>query len=439
MVNIFVDSITAMSGNTTQYALNTVFDRQMPENGQYQIIHQPQFLQKEMWVQNDTFFFQNPAATKMILSQAQIGQTWIFDAAQNITANVVDIQVTTTFGQADSLKIIVLNTNDTLILSKEFGIIRFPFAYNSPYFYQLVGINDLHLGTTVPMFEDIFNFEVGDMFEYYIDGSNYDDILKYSISTKLYSNDTFYYNIVGLRKMIVPGSGFNYDSITEVLTYTKNTYPKLDIYNYDKYVYLRINPIDYFAITNLIDSTFLGYPTVMRQPKRYAMDCSYTGIPSNTDTLCDALIGGGPTLFSEFYRDFTVGKGLGYVYRTEISASGGWWSGYTQQLVAFRKNGITYGTFTPDSLLIAGIENSKNSSFYQVFPNPTMANITLLFNKIDNYTGEIYNVLGKNMNSFFMENNKEQIIDLQDFPAGIYYLEVVNSKGKRSIEKVIKQ
>ncbi len=83
----------------------------------------------------------------------------------------------------------VLSTNDTLILSKEFGIIRFPFAYNSPYFYQLVGINDLHLGTTVPMFEDIFNFEVGDMFEYENMGDmvpypHFEGISKYEIVGK---------------------------------------------------------------------------------------------------------------------------------------------------------------------------------------------------------------------------------------------------------------
>lgn len=447
MVNIFVDSIIATNGNVTQYALNTVFDRQVPENGQYQIIHQPQFLQKEMWVQNDTFFFQNPANPQTIPTKAQIGQTWIFDAAQNITANVADIQATTTFGQADSVKIMVLSTNDSLILSKEFGIIRFPFAYNSPYFYQLVGINDLHLGTTVPMFEDIFNFEVGDMFEYHTNDVypqfTIESVEKYEITSKNFVNDTFYYNVLGLYKSKQYGNPigtiFHYDSIYQAIFYRENTYPKLDNFNFENYIYSgNVNYI-YWATNNVVDTTFLGYQTISRSPSRYSTNCLQVGQPApmNIDSVCN----GESYLFFEHTRTFTAAKGLGFIYRSQADDNGGPGT-YTyniRELVAFRKNGITYGTFTPDSLLIAGIENSKNSSFYQLFPNPTTANITLLFDKEDNYEGTIYNVLGEKGSSFSIENKKEQIIDLQNFPAGMYYLEVVNSKGKRSVHKVMKQ
>ncbi len=204
--------------------------------------------------------------------------------------------------------------------------------------------------------------------------------------------------------------------------------------NYQPYQFISYN--DYaaplLATTNIEDTLFMDYSTIFRSARRYAIECSSFELTyPMPDTLCNGLQG---DFFFEHGESFITAKGLGYIY----AGRGDIYGSSNETLVAFRKNGITYGTFTPDSLLIAGIENSKNTAFYHAFPNPTTGNITLLFDKEDNYHGTIYNVLGEKASSFSLENKKEQVIDLQDFPVGMYYLEVVNSKGKISVQKIIK-
>lgn len=439
IVNIFVDSIISSTPNITQYALNTVFDRHLSEGNSYQVIHQPQFLQKEMWVIGDTFFFQNPAPYMMIRSLATIGQSWIFDPSQNITANVVDVQSSTTFGQADSIKIMALSTNDTIILSQNFGILRFPFTYNSPYYYQLVGIDDLHLGTTGPKFEDIFDFEIGDKFEYKIDQhypqSTTTTTEKYEIMTKAYINDTFYYQVEGLgtsTNFNPTGIFINFYALSKILKYTDTDYPKLNVYNYENFLYAYSNPITFFALTTLEDTLFLGYPTIFRSPQRYSYNCNST--VSSPDSLCDAT----SLIFFEHVRSFTVAKGLGFKYQGQYDDWGGAYTSYSEELVAFQKNGITYGTFTPDSLLIASIDSSTNPPLFQIFPNPTTNTSTLQFEKEDSYQIDIYNLVGEKMTSFTILPSKQTIIETQKYPLGIYFIHVINSKGQREIQKLVK-
>lgn len=55
-----------------------------------------------------------------------INDSWMFDAANNISATVLYSGIQTVFGSNDSVKTALLSTNDTILPSGNHGILQFP-------------------------------------------------------------------------------------------------------------------------------------------------------------------------------------------------------------------------------------------------------------------------------------------------------------------------
>ncbi|MEO6303245.1 MAG: hypothetical protein ABIP51_08730, partial [Bacteroidia bacterium] len=121
----------------------------------------------------------------------------------------------TVFAVSDSIKTIVIGLNDTLVLSKSFGIIQFPKPYSLNKYYRLVGIENAATydvnavyGTKVPNFWDMYNYTIGDMF-YMTDehcvynnpniyGSGFSEMFK--VTGKTTSSTGYTYQAIGLEK-----------------------------------------------------------------------------------------------------------------------------------------------------------------------------------------------------------------------------------------------
>lgn len=129
------------------------------------VTNQPTFLQKQIVLKANGLVVLNDTASYHLYPNASVGQSWIFNPAAQLSAEVVAVQSTSLFGMPDSLKTILLGTGDTIQLSKNWGIYRFPDFLSAGNYYTLTGIDNQRLGYYLPQKRDfILNNEVGDKF-----------------------------------------------------------------------------------------------------------------------------------------------------------------------------------------------------------------------------------------------------------------------------------
>ncbi len=145
----------------------------------------PEFLQRIATKSDSSYFFKSPGSF-ILRHRADLYERWVFDTINNITAEVLLLERAEVFDRIDSIKTIGLSTYDTIILSKNYGIIRFDPIYNVDA-YWLAGIEG-QIGESVPGFFDFFNFSEGDIFEYRGDYSDHETRRRIFIE-KVYINE----------------------------------------------------------------------------------------------------------------------------------------------------------------------------------------------------------------------------------------------------------
>lgn len=147
LVTIRLDSIRNIGLDTLHY-LNRVIGRTFPRHP-----NQPQFLQRTI-IQRGGIFNLRDTGNVVIDTRKEKGESWLLDSVQMITATVVSKDTATYLGVKDSVKTIRLSSGDTILLSKSIGILRYPFAYGSAYYYVLSGIGGLGIGEQIPTYPD---------------------------------------------------------------------------------------------------------------------------------------------------------------------------------------------------------------------------------------------------------------------------------------------
>ena len=122
--------------------------------------NQPQFLQRKInWNLLSLSSWLNDTASWALYPQLNSGSNWLFDTIHSITANLSDKTTGLVLGMNDSLEIIILSTGDSIVLSKNYGVVKFPAVFGTNLYYRLIGIEGLiNTGIKVPDFFDIFNY-----------------------------------------------------------------------------------------------------------------------------------------------------------------------------------------------------------------------------------------------------------------------------------------
>ncbi len=178
---IFADSVLTQ-GTDTIYSLNRIAARcdscffYYPEAGvedtNYIIINQPQFMQKRIVYANNQYRLSDTG--NYILPQfTSAGNMWVFNATGNITAQHIGSSIKNYFGVSDSVKTILLSTGDTILISKQLGIIKYPAKFGQHRYYILRGIENATsydvfslYGEKVPNYYDFFKLKPG-VIQYY--------------------------------------------------------------------------------------------------------------------------------------------------------------------------------------------------------------------------------------------------------------------------------
>lgn len=181
--------------------------------------NQPQFLQKSIHGFPDgTYLFHDTLDFKINVL-AQSGEMWLYDSANAVIATVINASTDSVLGAVDSVKTILLSTGDTIMISKESGILLFPDANNSGTYYRLAGTENPNRGEIVPGFWQMYDYNVGGVFcihssELFFDGETF-TTKKSVIFEKDSSDDAVTYNTHFHSHLFGSGPGwFDTDSAT---------------------------------------------------------------------------------------------------------------------------------------------------------------------------------------------------------------------------------
>ena len=114
------------------------------------------------------FHAAHPSDTLILQTKRPLGTTWVFNEIGSI-ASIDSVYETLLWGSvSDSVKRITVGGTDTILLSKNHGLTRFPSAFgvgdSAPYI--LSGIAGRNVGRFVPDWKGMFDIEVGTELQY---------------------------------------------------------------------------------------------------------------------------------------------------------------------------------------------------------------------------------------------------------------------------------
>lgn len=198
-VVIFADSVLTQ-GTDTVYSLNRIATKcdscwfYYPQPGvadsNYIMSNQPQFMQRRIICSNNQYRLSD-TSDYIIPRFLSLGDSWNFNASRGITAQVISATIKTYFGVSDSVHTILLSTSDTVIISKQFGIIKYPAQFGQQIYYKLRGIESATIYDVLALYGE----KVPNNYDFYTLKPN---VIHYYSHTYLYSGigphcDEYYY------------------------------------------------------------------------------------------------------------------------------------------------------------------------------------------------------------------------------------------------------
>ncbi len=399
------------------------------------LYNQPQFLERKMTQRpGGVYLFSDPHSFR-ISTLAGLNATWVFDSSANITAQVTSKAFEQVLTQWDSVKTITLSNSEIIRISKDHGIIQFPLP-GTNHSYFLEGIDGRNLGVHVPGFREIFNFHVGDVFQYrdlyaqYGSGDGGVSLVKQTILSRDSSSAGYSY---GLKESIMrwnrdPIVGHEWDTTHYFFPDTSEVFidSATHFANINPQGLVR-NPTIYFFPPFTSAAIMYIYPdtgtTVSRQMGEELDDHSLFSFG-----VGDTLVSGMSYLYIDKY---TVGLG-----RT-INKVGIFETYNEEILIGYVKNGDTTGIIYPDDFLLEKVPET-DAGKVNIFPNPVTDHLIVEVTSLPGNTIlSLMNVQGQELMHKQITNQKT-LVDFGSFPAGVYFFRITNERTVQ-IRKVIKE
>ncbi|MCD4730431.1 MAG: T9SS type A sorting domain-containing protein [Bacteroidales bacterium] len=439
---IWIDSTSISTGDSVFYFNSIVTNH--PTNPQMVLRNQPQFFLKQMRKFSEGSYVFSYPGEMLIKSWAGVADPWYFDIENGIMAGISSIEIQDIFGVQDSVKIILLSTLQEIWLSKNFGILKFPDFENEGY-YELVGIQNTDYGESVPDFWDIFDFEVGDVFQY---SENIFDVYgegwiteKITITSKEILEDTITYDYTGIYYVFwieyspkgdtgyyISGTKTFVNSDNHTANHFHRQIEQLQDWGsgFGTERYFTFTCISKDTNTNLISKKFgLDYYDLYNFNGNAFYELNF-----ESDTLYryeQIYIIGVPCGL----KGYGYGETLGNVFK--IDGCFEYWD--NMNLDGYIKDGDTVGTITPDSVLLTNISQSKSiKNNWKVYPNP--ANEILNFKQSNpniTYNIELRNLYGQLVKEEKNIQSPHYAMNVADLKAGVYFY--VIKEGDNVLQK----
>ena len=470
---IWADSVD-WNGSDSVFYLNrvmcdtcaTLFGGPDPCDTCYGLKNQPQFLQRVCTVSLSGVVNFRDTANIVIPTQAALNDTWLFDSVQSVSATVLAISEDSVFGNADSVKTILLTTGDTVKLSKNYGLLQFPNGYGFNSYYRLVGIEGRNLGEQIPRYADFFDFDVGDMFEYH--GYSGYIILgqcfsftpdqyctwkrKFTVISKTQSADTLFIGISGIRQETCTNISFPFPPFPTCTTATtlsgviffvdsaanwlNRSYPnqalKLEniFENYALPCFGNDSAFDFVKMSRDSNSRIAKYVGMENAPCNQAsVNCNF-GYQSEIHRFSDTLFYNTNGPVGEYAQ--AAATGLGIIHYAVSHCFEG---GIGEDLVAYRKGSDTVGVFTPDSVLVSGVGEQATSIELSIFPNPASGQINIHFSGFTAGEIRLTDISGQVLQNQILEGD-EAMLRTDHLSNGMYFV-LIKTKDQVITKRVL--
>jgi len=434
---LWVDSIEVINADTVFHLNKIVADCfecpwQFDKYTEYKLANQSQFMQHTITNKGEGIYEFSGNKHFILETKSQLGASWNFDSLNNITATIVDLSELALFGAMDSVKVIETSNGDSIWLSKNHGIVQFN---EGDLTYELKGIEERGIGEHVPNFWDIYNFDVGDVFQYKhteggfdgVDFWEYTTLEKYTILSKTVEADKYIYET--FRVYTGSNNGTSDHSIEFIQSsndaaytefYNRSLVNYVDIDNYE----LCGPPKSFMGIyKDSIDQRVIkktGNPFNYEYDKLVSYDFQDYDFQSQIP-ISDTLIRESCSHF--FYHEYKEGVGLVF------SRISGFEWGKDSELLGYVKGTDTIGTVWSDEEILLSTQNViEHQHSFQLYPNP-ISNGILNMKSIPSQalSIKIFDLNGKMvLNHFDFISDAE--IDLSHLSAGIYFVRISNNE-----------
>ena len=396
----------------------------------YVLSNQPTFLQRKLTVTNGIYNFSDRGNIVIHTADA-LNSTWLFDSINNINAQLFAKTTATIFSLSDSVQIINLTCGDTIILSKNYGILQYPKTYGSHTYYKLAGIEGINQGLQTIKFKDFFNFSAGDIFQYSINNQNYiftppiytEGIKKITILNRIKNTDTISYQV---KTTLLDSTWLGGSPATTTFSTSIDTLTFIDSANHFTNLYsnqlvpVTVSSTFGFITTPAINQLQIDIDANNLPVKRYGIICPNTthdstnyGVASSVDTINPYLylVRNGVLILG---REAKLGLGItSDVYNNYDVLN-------TLCLTSYVKGTDTVGLIIPDAQLSSIATNKINLFRITVFPNPASDKLNIAFSSLYKGEIEIYNNSGQQIFTDSVNNISQYKIDISNFSAGIY-------------------
>ncbi len=396
------------------------------------LINQSTFLQHKIVKDENVYRFYGNGSFA-ILPNAELNETWLFDTLNNVTAEIVlETNETIIWGVDDAVKYIKLSNNDTIIISKNYGIIRFDAPNRS---YRLIGVETPteNIGYAIPKFADFFDFEVGDILQYRsieCTGNTSEDFIKYkkyTVLEKMIKGDSLVYVVnkqyasgitAYCMDTLLASEDNYYTTSTDTIIFIDSATHFTNLYNHELYT-----ASGSFMGT---DTTFYEHISCYLQDgkmyKTYASNSNSTAAPcyfahSEHSNLILPLPMG--TYTASIQSAYCVGLGLVYSEKEFFE------SVLREELIGYVKNNNTVGTVY-DNSFYSSVENLTNRKKIAIYPNPAQGQVRIKGLDIN----EVTSVRLLDTKGVELYKGKELSIKLENYPPSLYFVAVQYTNGE---------
>lgn len=430
---VFTDSIS-VNGNDTLFYLNrivvpcdTIEDISVYQEYSYGtnsifLKNQPIFLERQFVKTDSTLWFYSPNSF-VVYPEKDIDESWLYDTINNITATVKSRNAETVLGESDIVTLFLLSTGDTVLLSQNYGFLKFPIGYGN--YFRLIGIEGVNnLGLHMGDYRSFFDYSVGDSFVYWETDQNPEasgDNTKhyhYSITAKNVYSDYIEYEISGYY-CVVLWECVGHVDFTDVIRYGTGYTDQYFGYSYqlsNRFGLEYFSQIRYFNDgREVVD----GIPSILK---------NFVSEGLHEDVLLEVESCQGGSLScqcsnSGWCNFLRLEEGLGLIYDKTC----GFENFNGTELLQFVHDGITIY-----NVLTSAPEKEIHKTISSAFPNPAQNTITLTYDGEFNYA-EIITITGETIKTIPELLTNETIINISDLKAGIYF---VRFKGENTSQVI---
>ena len=401
------------------------------------------------------YFFNASMDTIRFNTRAKLNENWPLIDLPNggyLQATVTAIDTSIILGVVDSTKTLTIQAKDsmnldithvfngkTFILTKSHGFDKLYDLYWFPNWAlekELIGMSNPERGIVNLIANDIFNFEVGDDFQYtggqdilgVMFSKTYEQkiVLSKSVSTNLdtirytFYKKSFYKTIYYNPNSV--SSGFSEDTVSEsVVLSTQSLFAKLP---YEPWIDMNNYGVGYFDMP--LQPVFQAYN--LRRRKGMYSFYFYDSV-QNCFTVPVGMC---------IFGTQTYAEGLGKVYsgdNTSPSCNG-------EGLVFFQKGTETWGNPLNWETILGTSELGLEESGVFMYPNPASNNLNVViqhqFNN-DKMELMINDIHGRHVLRFDLNNDSTNVLDISMLSPGIYVLHLLGNVTTKSSVKLIVQ